>query len=96
MIKDSYDKYAPKFLSPKALEIVNNDPKLLFNFVYCVWNGPGWFQKFAQPINDAVANGITDPEELAKIAVRSRLESGNSLIAQGGRKIDDLLGTNLA
>lgn len=96
MIKNSYDKYAPKFLSPKALEIVNNDPKLLFNFVYCVWNGPGWFQKFAQPINDAVANGITDPEELAKIAVRSRLESGNSLIAQGGRKIDDLLGTNLA
>jgi len=95
MIKRSYDSFATRYLSPKALEIVNNDPKLLFNFVYSAWNGPGWFQKFAKKVNDAVESGITDPEELAKVAVRARLESGNSLIAQGGEKIDNLLGTGL-
>lgn len=96
MIKRNYDEYAQRYLSPEAMKIVNANPKLLFNFVYAVWNGPGWFQKFARTINDAVTNGTIDPEELAKIAVDARLSSGNSLIAQGGRKIEDLLNTSVA
>ena len=96
MIKRNYDTYAQKYLSDEALKIVNEDPKLLFNFVYSTWNGPGWFKKFANQINDAVASGISDPAELAKIAIKARLESGNSLIAQGGRKIDSFLGTEVA
>ena len=65
MIKRYYDKYASRYLSGKALTIVNENPKLLFNFVYAVWNGPGWFKNFADDINLAVDKGITDPEELA-------------------------------
>lgn len=96
MIKRNYDKYAQQYLSSKALDIVNNDPRLLFNFVYAVWNGPGWFQRFAKVINDAVNGGETDPATLAQIAVKTRVDSDNSLIAQGGRKIDGLLGTQVA
>ena len=96
MIKRYYDKYASRYLSSKALTIVNENPKLLFNFVYAVWNGPGWFKNFAEDINTAVDNGITDPEELAKIELKDRLNSGNSLIAQGGKKIADLLDVKVA
>ena len=72
MIKRYYDKYASRYLSGKALTIVNENPKLLFNFVYAVWNGPGWFKNFADDINLAVDKGITDPEELAKIQIKDR------------------------
>ena len=96
MIKRYYDKYASRYLSSKALTIVNENPKLLFNFVYAVWNGPGWFKNFADDINSAVDKGITDPEELAKIQIKDRLDSGNSLVAQGGRKIADLLDVKVA
>jgi len=96
MIKNNYEKYSSKFLSPKALAIVNSNPKLLFNFAYSVWNGPGWFEKFSNVLNREVSSGNTDPESLAKIIVSARVNASNSLIAQGGRKIEDLLGTNVA
>ena len=67
----------------------------MMHFIYAVWNGPGWFQKFSRVINDAVKKGITDPNKLSEIAVRSRIDSGNSIIAKTGRKMDDLIGTNL-
>jgi hypothetical protein len=47
--------------------------------------------KFAKKINDAVNNGITNPKELTKIAIKARTESGNSIIAQGGKKVSDVI-----
>jgi len=91
MIKRYYNQFSQRYLSEKALKIVNENPKLLFNFVYAVWNGPGWFKNFAEDINAAVEKGITDPEELAKIQIKDRLTSGNSLVIQGGKKIADIL-----
>jgi hypothetical protein len=91
MIKRYYNQFSQRYLSEKALKIVNENPKLLFNFVYAVWNGPGWFKNFAEDINVAVEKGITDPEELAKIQIKDRLTSGNSLVIQGGKKIADIL-----
>lgn len=92
-----YERNSKNYLSAKAKEIVDNDNRLLFHFIYGSWNGSGWFKKFATDINKAVANGITNPDELAKIALNSRLNEGlkegsspNSLIAQGGRKIANL------
>jgi murein DD-endopeptidase MepM/ murein hydrolase activator NlpD len=80
-------KYVHSYLSPDAAPIVTSDSSLTFNFAYAVWNGPGWFQKFAKPINDAVASGTTDPKQLLQIALERRTGSGNSLIAQGGSKV---------
>jgi hypothetical protein len=74
-------------MSEDARKILMSDVGLTFNFAYAVWNGPGWFQKFAKPINDAVASGTTDPKQLLQIALERRTGSGNSLIAQGGLKV---------
>lgn len=90
MMKPKYDEYSRRYLSPEALQIVNSNNKLLFNFIYAVWNGPGWFQRFAEPINAAVARGITDPNTLTNIALERRMSSTNSLIAQGGGKISGI------
>lgn len=91
MIKPLYEKYVNQYLSPDAAEIVNNDKKLMLNFIYATWNGSGWFKKFANKINQSVKNGVMSPEQLSKIAIQSRIGSGNSLIAQSGNKISGLM-----
>jgi len=96
MMKPFFLKNMNNYLSPEARKIVESNPNLMFHFVYSTWNGPGWFRKFATKINDAVKKGITDPNKLIEIAIRSRIDSGNSIIAQGGKKIDNILGTNVA
>lgn len=78
---------AKRYLTPKAQELVQKDQRLIFHFSYASWNGSGWFQRFAKPINEAVEKGVTDTNELTKIAIASRTQSGNSLIVQGGNKI---------
>ena len=92
-----YERNAKNYLSPKAKSIVDSDNRLLFHFIYASWNGAGWFKKFATDINKAVDSGITDVDKLARVALDSRLKEGlksgsapNSLIAQGGRKIETL------
>jgi hypothetical protein len=39
---------------------------------------------------------VTDPEELAKVAIDARLNSGNSIIAQGGKKVSKVMDTQYA
>lgn len=95
MIKPFYSDYVSRYLSSEASKIVNDNPSLMFHFIYAVWNGPGWFRKFSTVINDSVKKGMTDPKKLAEIAIRSRIDSGNSLIAKNGKKMSDLIGTNL-
>lgn len=92
-----YSSYAKLYLNDKAKKIVDNDPALLFHFVYATWNGSGWFKKFATDINTAVNNGVTN---LQAVAINSRTKEGlkagskpNSLIAQGGEKIKKIFET---
>lgn len=85
---------------PKAKLIVENDPRLLFHFIYATWNGPGFFKKFATDIDTAVKKGITDPNKLSEIALNSRINEGLKpgdppipLIVQGGKKIKEIFKT---
>jgi hypothetical protein len=94
MIQPIYNNLSASYLTQKAKDIVNNNAALLFHFIYATYNGSGWFKKFATDITTAIASGITDPVQLAKIAINSRTKEGltkgskpNSLIAQGGAKI---------
>jgi len=96
IIKPRYEDYVRRYLTPEAAQIVNSNPALMFHFIYAVWNGPGWFKHFASKVNDEVKKGNTNPNELAKFAIRTRVNSTNPIIARGGRKIDDLVGTNVA
>jgi len=85
-----FNQYMEKYLTPESRAIVKNNPKLFFNFVYATYNGPGWFDKFAKIINNEVSNGNTNPDSLADIDIMNRKNSGNSLIAQGARKLEKL------
>lgn len=96
MIKPRYAQYTKRYLSKEAADIVNQSVPLKFHFIYAVWNGPGWFQKFAKEVNQAVKNGTTDPKELAKFAIDTRINSGNRIIAKTGNKIKSSLSSYLA
>ena len=96
MIKPNYEQYSRRYLTPEAQQIVNSNPALMFHFIYAVWNGPGWFKHFANKINDEVKKGNTNPDDLAKFAIRTRVNSSNPIVSKTGRKIDDLVGTNIA
>tara|TARA_R110002126_G_scaffold64116_4_gene164357 strand:- start:473 stop:1150 length:678 start_codon:yes stop_codon:yes gene_type:complete len=102
IIYPEFVKLENLYLKPKAIEIVNNNNKLLFNFIYATWNGAGWFKKFATDLNEAIAKGETNTEKLIQVVLNSRLNEGlkknskpNSLIAQGGKKIANLFKINL-
>jgi peptidoglycan hydrolase-like protein with peptidoglycan-binding domain len=86
-IKPLYGQFMKTYLSPEAAAIVNNYAPLTFNFIYATWNGPGWFGKFAKPLNQSVASGNTDPKSLNDLVNQVRAGSGNSLISQGAPKV---------
>lgn len=99
IMKPQFELLAAQYLTPDAKKIVDQDGRLLFHFIYATWNGSGWFRKFAQDINDAVAKGVTNPDVLLQVAMDSRTKEGlkdnsppNRLIAQGGEKIEQIVG----
>lgn len=99
IMRPEFESLFGQYLSHPAQEIVKNDPRLMYHFVYATWNGAGWFKKFARDISQAVLGGTTDPAVLAKIAMDSRTKEGltdnsspNSIIAQGGKKIEKMFG----
>ena len=96
MIKEEYISNSNKYLSKESQSIVNSNPKLIFNFIYATYNGPGWFQKFAKLINQMVESGTTDPQILSKSLIDRRKYSENSLIAQSGKKIEKIVGSDIA
>jgi peptidoglycan hydrolase-like protein with peptidoglycan-binding domain len=86
-IKPLYGQFMKSYLSPEAAAIVNNYAPLTFNFIYATWNGPGWFERFAKPLNQSVASGNTNPKSLNDLVNQVRAGSGNSLISQGAPKV---------
>ena len=86
-----YNRLYNKYLTPESQKIVDSDPRLVFNFAYATWNGEGWFKRFADVFNDAVAKGERNKEKLVDLVVARRTQSTNSLIAQGGRKISQFI-----
>lgn len=98
MIFALYNVYIKLYLkSPSLIKIIEADDRLLFHFIYATWNGAGWFRKFATDMFNAYKSGITNPNDLYKIAIASRTKEGlkkgtsaNSLIKQGGEKIASL------
>jgi len=90
----------------EVADIINNDGRLKFNFIYATWNGEGWFQGFAKRTVAAYNSGKKTPDEVLKAAINVRINnegilsnggptrgnSGWSLINQGGLKIAKLVG----
>jgi hypothetical protein len=83
-----FNKLADKYLSPEAKNIVMKSNSLLFHFIYASWNGSGFFQKFANAINEEVAKGNTSVSELKKVAIQSRR---NSAVSGSASKIENIM-----
>lgn len=90
IIFSEYQNYS-KYLSAEAKKIVDSDDRLIFNFQYAVWNGIGWFKKFADTINEAVKNNIINTDQLVDIVVKRRTSDSNTLISNGGIKISSFI-----
>jgi hypothetical protein len=93
-----YTSWCKKYLSPKSLEIVNSDDRLIFNFIYAVFNGIGWFSYFSDAMNIYVdKQGITDKKILMNKMVEERINNKWAgkyhieLIEQGGNTIKELM-----
>ena len=52
-------EYSNLYLDEQSKKIVNKNPKLLFHFIYAVWNGPAFFKKFAKKLNEDVKNNLS-------------------------------------
>ena len=97
LFNQSMNSYVPE---KEIQDIIKSDGRLYFNFVYAQWNGPGWFKGWAKEIRTAYKNGTKDPETLATLFVRRRIDntgivknkSNNVLIATSGTKISKLVG----
>lgn len=89
IMEPQFLKYQNAYLTPKAKQRVNSNPKLFYNFAYATWNGPGWFKKFASEFNEQIGKNKTD-DELVDFVINQRKNSGSSLIAQTGAKLEKL------
>lgn len=102
MMKPLYDTLMKTYIGDAKLQsAIESDGRLLFNFVYACWNGAGWFEGYAAEIKKAYKNGKTNSEDLLKLFVSRRIfnenvllkgNKQNSLIEQGGAKIQKLVG----
>lgn len=97
-----FNQALKKYVNDSKVEaVIRSDGRLLFNFVYAIWNGPGWFQGWSKEIREAYHKGKTSSEDLLKLFVARRINNTNilprgnkqnSLIEQGGYKIKKLVG----
>lgn len=95
MMEDAYKRMSERYLEADAKKIVDTNEGLLTHFAYATWNGPGWFKRFADSINDEVKKGVKDPKKLLTKALKDRKTAPNRLIADSAEKIEGIIGTNL-
>lgn len=77
-------EYSDKYLiSEAAKKAVYNNPKLLFHFIYAVWNGPVFFQKFAKKLQEDLSNN-SNADTLVKNQISAR---ANSAVASSASKM---------
>jgi len=75
-----------KYLSQRAQSIVANNIYLTFHFSYAAWNGPGWFQKFAQAFEVYIKGKSEDQIDAVQV-IKVRTDSTNTLIRQQGNNM---------
>jgi hypothetical protein len=104
IMKPNFDRNMNNYVkNPQLRALVPTNGKLMWNFAYATWNGPGWFKAFGQRVNEVYEKGMKDPKDLAEYFTNLRINNENlignkkggdaySLIRQGGFKIASKLG----
>ena len=99
IMKVSFDRNMKNYVKNEQLKaLIPTNGKLMWNFAYATWNGPGWFKGFGERLTSVYEKGMKDPKDLAEYFVNLRINNegliGNkkggdaySLIRQGGFKI---------
>ena len=99
IMKVSFDRNMKNYVKNEQLKaLIPTNGKLMWNFAYATWNGPGWFKGFGERLTAVYEKGMKDPKDLAEYFVNLRINNegliGNkkggdaySLIRQGGFKI---------
>lgn len=84
----SYEEFSKRYLKPESQKMVESDPRLKFHFAYATWNGPGFFRKFADRLNQRIENQrILDPTKLFKMSMQDRRDT---VIASSAPKIEKI------
>lgn len=91
-MKRLYEEYSNKYLSTKSKEIIQQNPSIMFHFVYATWNGSGFFKKWATSFNNEVKNGNTDPKSLENFVINQRMNSAK-MIASTAPKVEKIMDT---
>jgi hypothetical protein len=82
VMKRLYDQNMSNYVkNSEVKKRIEGNPGLLLHMSYACWNGPGFFQKFANKLEEGVNNGLSD-EELIQLVTKQREE----LIAGGWTK----------
>jgi hypothetical protein len=75
---------------PETKRRIEGNDGLLLHMAYATWNGPGYFQKFAQKLEAAVKEGKSD-EELLDVAKNSRTNAFTGAWAKANTKVNSLI-----
>ena len=90
MMRKAYERNK-RWLSSEALKEVEGNKRLMFHFAYACWNGSGFFQDFAEDINNAVDQGLYG-DDLVDVAVDSRNQRfGSTGWANANQKVVDTI-----
>lgn len=93
MMEWAFNEQFKKYVNEETRKIVETDIGLMFHFIYATWNGSWYFQTFGREMNQAVADGITDIDELRNVAINSRIEhTTEKRAAKVKRLMDELTG----
>jgi hypothetical protein len=91
MMIPRFESLKDQFLSSESKKLVEEDKRLTMHLLYAVWNGPGFFQEFADVIDSEVSSGNTDRDSLYEVAIDSRVHNGNGAIAKVGNKVKNVI-----
>ena len=91
MMIPRFESLKDQYLSSESKKLVEEDKRLTMHLLYAVWNGPGFFQDFADVIDSEVSSGNTDRDSLYEVAIDSRVHNGNGAIAKVGNKVKNVI-----
>lgn len=102
IIKPQFDLLLRTHYKPEIRSVIESDGRLLFNVIYAVWNGAGWFEALAKELTDYYNAGNKTADALTRWFVNRRIDATGllgitrrdaswSLFNQGGLKIERLI-----
>jgi hypothetical protein len=92
IIRPWFETYPKKYLKPETIAVIKTDPRLVFHFFYATYNGPKWFQGFADKMNKRIAAGIRDTNFLVNQAIQDRKNASSKIIWDKANLVGKMMG----